>query len=58
MVELFTSVYNSKDKGIHLIMWMMRIHLVSLVLILEHERYHIVSSKYVGSIFIQFCKGG
>lgn len=55
---MFTSVYNSKDKGIHLIMWMMRIHLVSLVLILEHERYHIVSSKYVGSIFIQFCKGG
>ena len=30
---------------------MVTIHLISLVFILEHETYHIVSSKYVGSIY-------
>lgn len=28
-----------------------RIHLISLVFILEHETYHIVSSKYVRSVY-------
>jgi len=51
MVELFTIAHNSKDRGSHLIIWMMRIHLISFVLILEHETY-IVSSKYVGSMYI------
>ena len=52
IVELFASRHNPKARGTHLIIWMTRIHLLLLGLILEHETYHIVSSKYMGSIYI------
>lgn len=49
-----------KDREIHLIIWMTRIHLISLVSILEHiiHVYHTVGSKYVGFIYIAPKRGG
>lgn len=46
-----------KDREIHLIRWMTRIHLISLVSILEHEVYHRVGSEYVGFIHIAPKRG-